>query len=185
MVTLPLIALAIPSIFAGFILTQPLLFGGFFTELNSVQHAGHDAMRVLAQDWHGWFAYGLHAVMTLPFYLAIGGIVITWYCYVINPKAPAAVEKALSFLKPVFDHKYYFDWLNEKVIARFARWFGNELWVKFDQGLIDGVFVNGSTKVVAAFAAVSRRMQTGYIYHYAFLMIIGLVALITFILVTK
>ena len=184
-VTLPLIALAIPSIFAGAILTQPLLFGGFFTELNSVQHAGHDAMRVLAQDWHGWFAYGLHSVMTLPFYLAIGGIVITWYCYVINPKAPAAIEKALSFLKPVFDNKYYFDWLNEKVIARFARWFGNELWVKFDQGLIDGVFVNGSAKVVAAFAAVSRRLQTGYIYHYAFLMIIGLVALITFILVTK
>jgi NADH-quinone oxidoreductase subunit L len=184
-VTLPLVALAIPSVFAGAILTQPLLFSDFFTYLNSVQHTGHDAMRVLASGWHGWLEYGLHSVFTLPFYLAISGIVITWYCYVINPKAPVAIGKVFSVFKPLFDNKYYFDWFNEKVLAPFARWFGKELYVKADQGLIDNVIVNGSAKVVAAVAAVSRRLQSGYIYHYAFFMIVGLMALITFILVNK
>ncbi|HEY7803869.1 MAG TPA: NADH-quinone oxidoreductase subunit L, partial [Orrella sp.] len=145
----------------------------------------HDAMRILAEEWHGWLAYGLHSVFTLPFYLAIAGIVIMWYCYVINPKAPAAISKALSFLKPLLDNKYYFDWFNEKVIMPFSRWFGKELWEKVDQGVIDNTLVNGSAKVVAAVAAVSRRLQSGYIYHYAFFMIIGLMALITFILVNK
>ena len=184
-VTLPLVALAIPSIFAGAILTQPLLFSDFFTYLNSVQHTGHDAMRELTLSWHGWLAYGLHSVMTLPFYLAMAGIAITWYCYVYNPKAPAAIAKSLSFLKPLFDNKYYFDWLNEKVIAPFARWFGTELWVKVDQGVIDGAMVNGSARAVGAIAAISRRLQSGYIYYYAFSMIIGLIALIMFILVYK
>ncbi len=184
-VTLPLVALAIPSIFAGAILTQPLLFGDFFTYLNSVQHEGHDAMRELASTWHGWLAYGLHSVFTLPFYLAIGGILITWYCYVINPKAPVAIAKFFSVFKPLLDNKYYFDWFNEKVITPFARWFGTELYKKADQGLIDNLIVNGSAKVVAAVAAMSRRLQSGYIYHYAFFMIIGLMALITFILVNK
>jgi NADH-quinone oxidoreductase subunit L len=184
-VTLPLVALAIPSVFAGAILTQPLLFSDFFTYLNSVQHTGHDAMRVLANGWHGWLAYGLHSVFTLPFYLAIGGILITWYCYVINPKAPVAIAKLFNVFKPVLDNKYYFDWFNEKVITPFARWLGTELYTKADQGLIDNLIVNGSAKVVAAVAAVSRRLQSGYIYHYAFFMIIGLMALITFILVNK
>jgi len=184
-VTLPLVALAIPSVFAGAFLVQPLLFSDFFTYLNSVQHSGHDAMRVLTEDWHGWLAYGLHSVFTLPFYLAVGGIVITWYCYVVNPKAPVAIAKLFAVFKPLLDNKYYFDWFNEKVIMPFTRWFGNELWTKFDQGVIDNIFVNGSAKVVAAVAAVSRRLQSGYIYHYAFFMIIGLMALITFILVNK
>lgn len=184
-VTLPLVALAIPSVIAGAILTQPLLFSDFFTYLNSVQHKGHDAMRVLTEDWHGWLAYGLHSVFTLPFYLAMAGILITWYCYVINPKAPAVIAKAFSVFKPLLENKYYFDWLNEKVIAPFARWFGIELWQKVDQGIIDGAMVNGSARTVGAIAAISRRLQSGYIYHYAFFMIIGLIALITFILVNK
>ncbi len=184
-VTLPLVALAIPSVIAGAILTQPLLFSDFFTYLNSVQHQGHDAMRILTEDWHGWLDYGLHSVLTLPFYLAMAGILITWYCYVVNPKAPVAIAKAFSVFKPLLDNKYYFDWLNEKVIAPFARWLGIELWQKVDQGVIDGVMVNGTARTVGAIAAISRRLQSGYIYHYAFFMIIGLIALITFILVNK
>jgi NADH-quinone oxidoreductase subunit L len=184
-VTFPLIALAIPSIFAGAILTQPILFSDFFTYLNSVQHPGHDAMAELKADWHGWLAYGLHSVQTLPFYLAIGGIVIMWYLYVVNPKAPLAIARSLSFLKPLLDNKYYFDWFNEKVIAPFSRWLGYMLWTKADQGFIDGLIVNGSARLVAAMAAISRHLQSGYIYHYAFVMIIGLMGLITFILVNK
>lgn len=184
-VTLPLSLLAIPSVIAGAMFVNPLLFGDFFTYLNSVQHTGHDAMRDLASTWHGWLAYGLHAFVTLPFYLALAGGLTAWYCYVVNPKAPAAIAKSLSFLKPVLDNKFYFDWFNEQVISRFARWFGNMLWTKADEGVIDGGMVNGSARVVAAFAAISRRLQSGYIYHYAFVMIIGLMGLITFILVNK
>ncbi len=184
-VTLPLSLLAIPSVIAGAMFVNPLLFGDFFTYLNSVQHTGHDAMRDLASTWHGWLAYGLHAFVTLPFYLALAGGLTAWYCYVVNPKAPAAIAKSLAFLKPVLDNKFYFDWFNEQVISRAARWFGNTLWTKADEGIIDGGMVNGSAKVVAAFAAISRRLQSGYIYHYAFVMIIGLMGLITFILVTK
>ncbi|MCD8503676.1 MAG: NADH-quinone oxidoreductase subunit L [Burkholderiaceae bacterium] len=184
-VTLPLSLLAIPSVIAGAMFVNPLLFGDFFNYLNSVQHTGHDAMRDLASTWHGWFAYGLHAFVTLPFYLALAGGLTAWYCYVVNPKAPAAIAKSLSFLKPLLDNKFYFDWFNEQVISRAARWFGNMLWTKADEGIIDGGMVNGSAKVVGVFAAISRRLQSGYIYHYAFVMIIGLMGLITFILVTK
>ena len=184
-VTLPLSLLAIPSVIAGAIFVNPLLFGDFFTYLNSVQHTGHDAMQAITSTWHGWLAYGLHAFVTLPFYLALAGGLTAWYCYVINPKAPVAIAKSLSFLKPVLDNKFYFDWFNEQVIARVSRWLGNVLWTKADEGIIDGGMVNGSARVVAAFAAISRRLQSGYIYHYAFVMIIGLMGLITFILVNK
>ena len=184
-VTLPLSLLAIPSVLTGAIFVQPLLFGDFFTYLNSVQHTGHDAMRDIAVGWHGWLAYGLHAFMTVPFYVALAGGLTAWYCYIVNPKAPVAIAKSLSFLKPVLDNKFYFDWLNEQVIAPAARWFGNKLWTKADEGLIDGLIVNGSARLVAAFASVSRHLQSGYIYHYAFVMIIGLMGLITFIIFGK
>jgi NADH-quinone oxidoreductase subunit L len=181
-VTLPLSLLAIPSLIAGAIFVNPLLFGDFFTYLNSVQHQGHDAMRELTARWDGWLAYGLHAVVTLPFYLALAGGVVAWYCYVHNTAMPAKIKKALSFLQPVLDHKFYFDWFNESVIAPAARGLGRFLWIKGDEGIIDGIGVNGSAKVVGAFAAVARRVQSGFIYHYAFAMIIGLMALITYII---
>jgi NADH:ubiquinone oxidoreductase subunit 5 (chain L)/Multisubunit Na+/H+ antiporter, MnhA subunit len=85
-------------------------------------------------------------------------------------------------LQPVLDHKYYFDWLNESVISPAARQLGQFLWVKGDVGVIDGIGVNGSAKVVGAFAALARRVQSGFIYHYAFAMIIGLMALISYII---
>ncbi len=181
-VTLPLVLLAIPSLIAGAIFVNPLLFGDFFTYLNSVQHEGHDAMRELAAKWDGWLAYGLHAFVTVPFYAALGGGVVAWYCYVHNTAMPAKIKNALSFLQPVLDHKYYFDWLNESVIAPAARKLGRFLWIKGDEGIIDGIGVNGSAKVVGAFAALARRVQSGFIYHYAFAMIIGLMALISYII---
>jgi len=181
-VTFPLVFLAVPSLVAGAIFVNPLLFGDFFTYLNSVQHEGHDAMRELAANWDGWWEYGLHAVVTVPFYAALGGGVVAWYCYVHNTAMPAKIKKALSFLQPMLDHKYYFDWVNESVIAPAARNLGRFLWIKGDEGIIDGIGVNGSAKVVGAFAALARRAQSGFIYHYAFAMIIGLMALISYII---
>ncbi|MFW8565587.1 NADH-quinone oxidoreductase subunit L [Orrella sp. 11846] len=181
-VTLPLALLAIPSMVAGILFTQPLVFGDFFAELNQVQHAGHDALRHLADEWHGWVAFGIHGFTSVAFMLTVAGIVVSWYCYILNPRASGCVKKAFAWLYPVLENKYFFDWINEKVIAPLARCLGTGLWRRGDERLIDGLIVNGSARVVGALAAVSRHIQSGYIYHYAFAMIVGLMVLITFII---
>src|SRR5690606_27191217 len=134
----------------------------------------------LASHWHGWTAYALHGFVTLPHWLMIAGLVVAWYCYLIHPKVPAANKHDLSGINRILDNKYYADWFNEQVIARGARALGHGLWKGGDRGLIDGLLVNGSARVVGWVAAISRHLQSGYIYHYAFAMIIGIMALLTF-----
>ncbi len=180
-VTLPLVLLAIPSVFAGAWLCDALLFGGYFKD-TIVVLAEHPAMATIAKTWGGWLAYGLHAFVTVPFWLMIAGAVVAWYCYLINPKVPAAIQSKLKFINGILENKYFFDWFYEQVIARGSRVLGQGLWQRADRGLIDGLLVNGSAKVVGAIAAVTRRLQTGFIYHYAFAMIIGLMAAITYII---
>ncbi len=180
-VTLPLVLLAIPSVVAGAWLCDALLFGGYFKD-TIVVLAQHPAMATIAKTWHGWLAYGLHAFVTVPFWLMIAGAVVAWYCYLINPKVPAAIQSKLKFINCILENKYFFDWFYEQVIARGSRVLGQGLWQRADRGLIDGLLVNGSAKVVGAIAAVTRRLQTGFIYHYAFAMIIGLMAAITYII---
>ncbi|MBO9356526.1 NADH-quinone oxidoreductase subunit L [Bordetella petrii] len=178
-VTLPLVLLAIPSVVIGALVVDPMLFGGFFEGVIKVLPQ-HPAMHELSEEWHGWTAFGLHAFQTLPFWLVVAGAVISWYCYLVNPKVPAAIKSGLSGVYKLLDNKYYVDWINEQIIARGARCLGHGLWQSGDRGLIDGVLVNGSARVVGWVAAVSRHLQSGYIYHYAFAMIIGIMALITF-----
>jgi NADH-quinone oxidoreductase subunit L len=180
-VTLPLVLLAIPSVVAGAWLCDALLFGGYFKD-TIVVLAQHPAMATIAKTWHGWVAYGLHAFVTVPFWLMIAGAVVAWYCYLINPKVPAVIQSKLKFINCILENKYFFDWFYEQVIARGSRMLGKGLWQRADRGLIDGLLVNGSAKVVGAIAAVTRRLQTGFIYHYAFAMIIGLMAAITYII---
>ena len=180
-VTLPLVLLAIPSVVAGAWLCDALLFGGYFKD-TIVVLAQHPAMATIAKTWHGWVAYGLHAFVTVPFWLMIAGAVVAWYCYLINPKVPALIQSKLKFINCILENKYFFDWFYEQVIARGSRVLGQGLWQRADRGLIDGLLVNGSAKVVGAIAAVTRRLQTGFIYHYAFAMIIGLMAAITYII---
>ncbi|SHI17565.1 NADH-quinone oxidoreductase subunit L [Pollutimonas bauzanensis] len=182
-VTLPLVLLAIPSVIAGAWFIDPLLFGGFFDGVIAVAPA-HPAMAELAHHWHDWLAFALHGFMTLPFWLMIAGLVVAWYCYLINPKVPAAIHGKLSVINRILDNKYYADWFNEQVIARCVRGLGRGFWQAGDRGLIDGIMVNGSARVVGWVAAVSRHLQSGYIYHYAFAMIIGIMALLTFFVVT-
>ncbi|WP_353148138.1 NADH-quinone oxidoreductase subunit L [Pollutimonas bauzanensis] len=182
-VTLPLVLLAIPSVIAGAWFIDPLLFGDFFKGVITVLPA-HPAMADLAGHWHDWVAFALHGFVTLPFWLVIAGLVVAWYCYVINPKVPAAIHSKLSVINRVLDNKYYADWFNEQVISRGVRCLGHGLWQAGDRGLIDGVLVNGSARVVGWVAAVSKHLQSGYIYHYAFAMIIGIMALLTFFVLT-
>ncbi|HEY9281634.1 MAG TPA: NADH-quinone oxidoreductase subunit L [Eoetvoesiella sp.] len=182
-VTLPLVLLAIPSVVAGVLFIDPLLFGNFFNGVINVLPQ-HPAMAELATHWHGWVAYALHGFMTVPFWLMIAGLVVAWYCYLINPKVPAAIKSKLSGLNTVLDNKYYADWFNEQVLSRGARCLGHGLWQAGDRGVIDGLLVNGSARVVGWVAAISRHLQSGYIYHYAFAMIIGIMAFLSFFVLT-
>lgn len=110
----------------------------------------------------------------------VAGAVIAWYCYLINPRVPAAIQSTFSGVYKLLENKYYVDWINEQIIARGARCLGYGLWQTGDRGIIDGVLVNGSARVVGWVAAISRHLQSGFIYHYAFAMIIGIMALVTF-----
>lgn len=178
-VTLSLILLAIPSVIIGALTVDAMLFGKFFNGAITILPT-HPAMREIADDYHGWVAFGVHAFQTLPFGLTVAGALIAWYCYLRNPKLPAAIKSTLSGLYRLLENKYYVDWVNEKIISRGARCLGHALWQTGDRGVIDGLLVNGSARVVGWVAAVSRHLQSGFIYHYAFAMIIGIMALITF-----
>ncbi|MFA7623873.1 MAG: NADH-quinone oxidoreductase subunit L [Pusillimonas sp.] len=182
-VTLPLVLLAIPSVIAGILVIDPLLFGNFFQGVITVLPE-HPAMAELASHWHGWVAYALHGFVTVPFWLMIAGLAVAWYCYMVNPKVPTAIKRSLSGINTILENKYYADWFNEQVLSRGARCLGRGLWQAGDRGLIDGLLVNGSARLVGMVAAISRHLQSGYIYHYAFAMIIGILAFLTFFVLT-
>lgn len=182
-VTLPLVLLAIPSVIAGAWFIDPLLFNGYFDGVIAVATA-HPAVATLAGHWTDWVSYAVHGFSTLPFWLMVAGFVVAWYCYVINPRVPAAIHSKLSLINKILDNKYYADWFNEQVLARLVRGLGYGFWKGGDSGLIDGLIVNGSARLVGLVAALSRHLQSGYIYHYAFAMIIGIMALLTFFVLT-
>jgi NADH-quinone oxidoreductase subunit L len=179
-VTAPLLLLAFPSVVIGFLTMGPMLFGDFFKDAIFVDAARHPAMAELAKIWHGPLAMVAHAVQTPVLYLAIAGVVLAWYMYLKNPALPAAIQRRFQWVYTLLDNKYYMDWINENVIARGARGVGRGLWKGGDQGVIEGVFVNGSARVVGWFAGVFRWVQSGYIYHYAFAMLLGIVILMTY-----
>jgi NADH-quinone oxidoreductase subunit L len=178
-VTLPLILLAIPSVVIGYQTITPMLFGDFFKDAITVNAQLHPAMAELAKIFHGPMAMASHALSTAPFWLALAGVLVAWYFYLINPAVPAALGRALRPLAVVLENKYYMDWFNENVLARGARGLGVGLWKGGDQALIDGAVVNGSWRLVGWFSAVVRRLQSGFIYHYALAMIIGIFVLMT------
>lgn len=177
-VTLPLILLAIPSVLIGYIAIEPMLFGGYFGDAVFIAE-NHPAMHELQQEFHGAFAMVLHAFFTLPFWLALGGVLTAWYFYMKNPAIPAAIQKRFSFIYTLLDEKYYFDRFNDWFFAGGARGASRALWKFGDVKIIDGFFVNGSAKMVGMFSGVLRGFQTGYVYHYAFWMILGVSLLLT------
>jgi len=172
-VTLPLILLAIPSVIIGFFTIGPMLFGDFFKNVIYINAERHPAMEELAHEFHSAAAMGVHSFTSLPFILALAGVVAAFYCYMINPRVPAAFYKALRPIHTLLDNKYYMDKFNEVVFAGGARLLGKGLWQVGDRALIDGLVVNGSAKLVGWFSTIVRTFQTGYIYHYAFVMILG------------
>ena len=179
-VTVPLVLLAIPSVVLGFMAISPMLFGDFFKDAIFVDGAKHMAMAELAKEFHGAAQLALHGLMTLPFWLAVAGVALSYYMYIVNPALPAAIKSRVMPIYTLLENKYYFDWFNENVLARGARMLGMGLWKGGDQTLIDGGLVNGSWKIVGFFSGVVRRAQTGYIYHYALVMLLGLFVLMTY-----
>ena len=179
-VTVPLILLAIPSVVIGFMTIQPMLFGEFFKDAIFIDAEKHAGMKTLTEAFHGPVAMALHAVSTAPFWLALAGVVVAWYMYLINPAVPAAIGRALRPLVVLLENKYYMDWINENILARGARALGNGLWKVGDRTLIDGLLVNGSWKLVGMVSNWTRKLQTGYLYHYALVMILGIFLLMTY-----
>ena len=179
-VTVPLILLAIPSVVIGFMTIQPMLFGEFFKDAIFVNSEIHLAMVELAKGFHGPVKMVLHGLTTAPFWLALAGVASAYYMYMVNPALPTSIKTRIQPIYTLLENKYYLDWFNENVLARGARALGTGLWKGGDEMLIDGALVNGSWKVVGWISGVTRRVQTGYLYHYAFVMILGVFALMTY-----
>ena len=179
-ITVPLVLLAIPSVVIGFMTVQPMLFGDFFKDVIFVDAARHPAMAAIASAFHGPMAMAQHAFSTVPFWLALAGVAVSYYMYMVNPALPAAIQRMFRPLYTLLENKYYLDWFNENVLARGARLLGVGLWKGGDQALIDGAVVNGSWKLVGWISGMVRRLQTGYVYHYALVMLLGIFVLMTY-----
>jgi len=176
-VTVPLIMLAIPSAIIGWFTVEPVLFGGYFGEAIHVDHS-RDVLAHIGGAWHGSLGLVTHAVTTPVFWLAAAGVFTAWFLYLKRPDIPDAIQQKLTGLYNLLDRKYYFDDLYIKGFAAGGRSFGRFLWQKGDQLIIDGILVNGTARSVGRLAGVLRQIQTGYLYSYAFAMIIGLTILL-------
>ncbi|WP_063532702.1 NADH-quinone oxidoreductase subunit L [Burkholderia sp. MSMB1589WGS] len=182
-VWVPLVLLAIPSVIIGAIAIGPMLYGDFFQHgvaFDKVIFIGqnHPALAEMAEEFHGWAALGLHSISSLPLWLALAGVVVAWFLYLKRPGLPAAIRRAFGPIYTLLDNKYYMDKINEVVFAKGSIAIGRGLWKEGDVVVIDGL-VNGSARFIGWFAGVIRFLQSGYIYHYAFAMIIGMLGLLT------
>jgi NADH-quinone oxidoreductase subunit L len=173
----PLVALAIPSLFIGFLTEQTVLFRGYFSDSIRVLEKD-DVVAEVAREWHGPVEFALHSFLGFAPWLAALGVLTAWYFVLHRPAAGDAVRVRFAGINRVLDNKYYFDWFNENVIARLTRGIGLVLWRGGDQAIIDGGMVNGSAGLVGWLAGVTRQLQSGFLYTYAFWMIIGLAALL-------
>jgi len=180
-ITVPLIALAIPSILAGLFYIEPLLFRGFFAESIKVLPP-HNVLAHMRGHYAGIGSFIGHGLLSLPFLLALAGIGCAWICYIRAPYLPDLIRQKWRWVYTVLIHKYGFDEFNDFVFAGGARKAGHLLWTVVDVGLIDGLAVNGTARLIGWFSSVVRQVQSGYIYHYAFAIILGVFLLMTFFL---
>ncbi|QZA78637.1 NADH-quinone oxidoreductase subunit L [Deefgea tanakiae] len=182
-VTLPLVLLAIPSVLIGLVAMSPMLVGDFFKDVIFVNHDLHGAMAAVGEHANDWYHMGMHAFVTLPFWLAVAGVASAYVFYMVKPAIPAAFDRFFTSIgvRKLLEEKYYMDHLYINVFTAGARVLGTVLWKVGDTLLIDGLVVNGAAKVVGFFSSIIRRIQTGYIYHYAFAMIIGLLLMMTWL----
>ena len=170
-VTVPLMILAVPSIAAGWLIGS-IVHGEYFGAAIFVAQ-DHEWIAEMTKEFHGVWGMMLHALTSLPFWFAILGVATAYYLYILRPELSGIVRNNLSGLVAVLDRKYGFDEFNQKVFAEGAVKLGSGMSTYGDRILIDGLLVNGSARMVGWFANLMRSLQSGYIYHYAFSMIIG------------
>ena len=180
-ITLPLILLAIPSAIIGFLTIEPMLFGSFFKNVIFVSEA-HHAMEELQHDFHGPLQMALHGLTSLPFFLALAGVVSAYFLYMVKPAIPTMIKHRFHAVYTLLDNKYYLDKINEVVFAKGAQLIGGGLSRVGDRALIDGLVVNGSARFVGWMSTIVRKLQSGYIYHYAFVMILGVLGFMVYFL---
>jgi len=177
-VTVPLILLAIPSVFIGWYAIEPMLFGNFFDGVIHVA-AIHDTLGQMGKGYHGQVGFMQHGMSAAPFWLAMGGLILAFVLYRLKPNLPGAIKARAGLLYRVLDSKYGFDEFNQAVFAGGSRFIGKLFWLVGDRALIDGLAVNGSAHSVGVLAGVARHLQTGFLFHYAIAIILGLLALMT------
>jgi NADH-quinone oxidoreductase subunit L len=175
-VTLPLILLAIPSVVIGWLFVDTMAFGNFFGDAIHIS-AAHPAMAELSEAFHGPFTMVLHGLMTAPFWLALAGVVTAYLLYMKWTNVPGLLLKWLRPLHTLLVEKYYFDQIFAGLFGGGSRLLGNGLWKGGDMAVIDGFMVNGSGRSVVWLSSVVRKIQTGMLFHYAFVMILGLLSL--------
>ncbi len=176
-VTVPLILLAIPSIMIGYLTIGPVLFTGWLSDSIMVL-PGNDVLALTGEDFHGPVAMAKHAIQSAPFWLMIAGFVLATFIYQFRPALADYLQQKLPGIYRLLDHKYFFDELYQKIfISRFIR-IGNSLWKKVDAGVIDAWMVNGSARLIDNLSARIRVWQSGYLFHYAFAMIAGLIGIL-------
>ncbi|TAK68009.1 MAG: NADH-quinone oxidoreductase subunit L [Betaproteobacteria bacterium] len=176
-VTLPLVLLAIPSVAAGWTIGT-VLYGGYFGSAIFIAPQ-HEGLAEMAKEFHGVIGMMLHGLTTLPFWFALAGATTAWYLYIVRPELPAVLRQKAGVLVTILEEKYGFDRFNDWFFAGGARAIGGGFWKIGDVTVIDGLMVNGSARVVGWIASLVRLFQSGYIYHYAFTMIIGVFVLLT------
>ena len=180
-VTVPLVLLAIPSAIIGWFTVEPVLFGGYFQDA-IFETERHDVLARMAGDWHGSIGLVTHAFQTPIFWLAAGGVFTAWFLYLKRPDIPEKISQKFSGIYTLLDRKYYFDDLWIKGFAAGGRRIGQFLWTKGDELIIDGIIVNGTARSIGRFAGILRRVQTGYLYHYAFAMFFGMTLILAWLL---
>ena len=173
----PLVVLAIPSLIIGAIAIEPMLFGDYFGSSIFVD-SKNDVLVRINEGYHGVVGFVGHGMLQAPFWLAMAGVFVAWYCYLKRPDIPRRIVERMSIVHRILINKYGFDAFNDRFFAGGARGAGRMLWRVGDVGLIDGIMVNGSAKCVGWWSSVIRHIQSGYLYHYAFAMIIGLLVLL-------
>ena len=176
-VTVPLILLAIPSIVIGYMTIGPVLFDGWLADAITVLPQ-NDVLARVGEHYHGPAAMAMHAVQTAPFWLMLAGFALATLIYLVRPALADSLQQRFPHLHALLENKFYIDELYQKLFISRTINIGNELWKKADVGLIDGVLVNGSARLVGSMAARVRQWQSGYLFHYAFAMIIGLIGII-------
>jgi NADH-quinone oxidoreductase subunit L len=178
-VTLPLVLLAVPSVLIGYMTMGPLVAGDFFADAITVDSLRHPALQGFVSGFHGPLAMAVHALVTPAFWLALAGVGAAWVFYILKPHWPALVARRLQPLIVVLENRYYFDAFNEKVLAAGSRLLGTGLWKGGDGAVIDGLLINGSARLVGLVASVTRLFQSGQLYWYALVMIMGVVGFMT------